>query len=209
MSILHRLAYTQNRRDQAPNKELARELVAAEDEKAVHEIAENLGNENPGIQSDCLAVFEEISAQKPGLIAEYVNDLLKLAHSRDNRMVWGSLIPLSRIAHLRAEDIYPHREHLIQLMQTGSVIASDNAIKILAIMASRNIAYKTDLLPYLLKHLETCRPKDVPQHAEAILVAIGAADKDEFCRILEKRMADMSVAQAKRLKKVIRDAEER
>ncbi len=209
MSILHRLAYTQNRRDQAPNKELARELVATEDDQGVHEIAENLGNENPRIQGDCLAVFEEISAQKPGLIAEYVNDLLKLAHSRDNRLVWGSLIPLSRIAHLRAEDIYPHREYLIQLMETGSVIASDNAVKTLAIVASRNIAFKTDLLPYLIKHLETCRAKDVPQHAEATLVAIGAKDKDEFCRILEKRMADLSTAQAKRLKIVLRAAEER
>lgn len=197
MSILSRLAYTQNRRDQALNKKLARELLETEDKKGIHETAENLGNVNPRIQSDCLAILEEISAQKPELITEYVNDLLRLAHSKDNRLVWGSLIPLSRIAHLRAEDIYPHHEHLIQLMEAGSVIASDNAIKILAIVASRNFAYKTDLLSYLLEHLETCRAKDIPQHAEASLVAIGADDIDEFRRILDKRMADLSIAQAK------------
>jgi hypothetical protein len=138
-----------------------------------------------------------------------VNDLLKLAHSNDNRLVWGSLIPLSRIAHLKADDIFPHREYLIQVMEEDSVITSDNAIKILAIVASRNIAYKLCLLPYLLKHLEICRAKDVPQHAEATLLAIDAESKDEFSGILEKRMADLSIAQAKRLKRVLRDAEER
>jgi hypothetical protein len=209
MSILSRLAYTQNRRDQAPNKELALELIATKDEKGIHEIAENLGNENPRIQSDCLSVFEEISAHRPEVIVNYVNDLLKLAHSNDNRLVWGSLIPLSRIAHLKADDIFPHREYLIQVMEEDSVITSDNAIKILAIVASRNIAYKLCLLPYLLKHLEICRAKDVPQHAEATLLAIDAESKDEFSGILEKRMADLSIAQAKRLKRVLRDAEER
>jgi hypothetical protein len=94
-------------------------------------------------------------------------------------------------------------------METGSVIASDNAVKTLAIVASRNIAFKTDLLPYLIKHLETCRAKDVPQHAEATLVAIGADDKDEFRRILDQRLENLSIAQAKRLKKVISEAEER
>jgi len=64
------------------------------------------------------------------------------------------------------------------------------------------------LLPYLLKHLETCRVKDVPQHAEATLVAIGADDINEFRRLLNKRMADLSIAQAKRLKKVLKKPEE-
>jgi len=123
MSILNRIAYFQNRCDQAPNKALARELVDTEDEKWIREIAENLGNKNPRIQSDCLAVLEEISAYKPGLIADYVNDLFKLVQSKDNRLVWGSLIPLSRIAHLRAEEIYPQREYIIRLMDEGSVIA--------------------------------------------------------------------------------------
>lgn len=208
MSILNRIAYFQNRCDQAPNKALARELVDTEDEKWIREIAENLGNKNPRIQSDCLAVLEEISAYKPGLIADYVNDLFKLVQSKDNRLVWGSLIPLSRIAHLRAEEIYPQREYIIRLMDEGSVIASDNAVKILAIVASRNGAYKMSLLPYLLKHLGTCRVKDVPQHAEATLVAIGADDINEFRRLLNKRMADLSIAQAKRLKKVLKKAEE-
>ena len=207
MSILNRISSFQNRRDQAPNKELARVLIDTEDEKGIREIAENLGNENPRIQSDCLSVFEEIGAHRPEFIANYVNDLLKLAHSKVNRLVWGSLIPLSRIAYLRAEEIFPHREYLIRLMEAGSVIVSDNAVKILAIVASKDTVYKTCLLPYLLNHLETCRAKDVPQHTEATLLAIDAESKDEFSGILKKRMADLSSTQAKRLKKVIGEDE--
>ncbi len=51
MSVLNRIAHFQNRRDEAPNQQLARELAAAKDRKGIREIAENLWNENPNVMS--------------------------------------------------------------------------------------------------------------------------------------------------------------
>ena len=42
MSVLNRIAYLQNRRDEVPNQELARELAEQKDRAGIHEIAENL-----------------------------------------------------------------------------------------------------------------------------------------------------------------------
>jgi hypothetical protein len=61
----------------------------------------------------------------------------------------------------------------------------------------------------LLKHLATCRPKDVPQHAEQIVVAVNVGNKRAFIRVLEKRLADMSSSQATRVRKVLKEAERR
>lgn len=207
MSVLNRIAYFQNRRDEVPNRELAKELAEIKDREWIQEIAENLWNDNNNVQSDCVKVLYEIGYLDPELVAGYVGDFLKLLKSKDNRLVWGGMLALSTIAGIKAEELYPHYEEITRVMEQGSVITRDNGVKILATIASRKDEYRERIFPYLLKHLETCRPKDVPQHAESTVVAVNAANKNEFIKVLDKRMADMTGSQAARLKKVMKEAE--
>ena len=209
MSVLHRIACLQNRRDEVPNQELARDLAARNDRAGIHEIAENLWNKDPAVQSDCLKVLYEIGGLEPGLISDYVGDFLKLLASRQNRLVWGSMIGLSTVAAVKADELFPHSEEIERAMEAGSVIAVDNGVKTLALVAAQRPAYAEALFPYLLDHLACCRPKEVPQHAEKTLVAVRAANKAQFIRVLEQRMRDLSPAQAARLRKVLRKAEGR
>ena len=209
MSALQRIAYYQNRRDEVPNQELAKELAAQKDRKGVREIAVNLWNENAQIQSDCLKVLYEVGYLRPDLIAPYAEDFLKLLRSRNNRIVWGAMIALSTVADLKADVIYPHAAEIEQVMDQGSVITKDNGVKVLALVAAQNAAYSRKIFPYLLQHLETCRPKDVPQHAEKTAVAVNARYKQQFVAVLEKRLVDLSGSQAARVKKVIKETEQR
>ena len=207
MSVLDKIAHFQNRRDEVPNQELAKELAEKKNRKGVREIAENLWNENPNVQSDCLKVLYEIGYLDPELIADYAGDFLKLLKSRNNRLVWGSMIALSTVATIKADEIYEHHEEIRKVMEKGSVITVDNGVKTLALVAAGNDARRKKLFPYLLRYLETCRPKDVPQHAEKIVVAVNAKNKGEFIKVLEKRMADMTGSQTARVKRVIKEAE--
>ncbi len=209
MSSLNHVAHFQNRRDEAPNQELARQLAEEKDRKGIREIAANLWNQNPGIQSDCLKVLYEIGYLDPRLIADYADDFLKLLKSRNNRLVWGSLIALSTMAELKAEALEAHAEAIRQAMKGGSVITNDNAVKTLALIAASSDKRRAKLFPSLLKHLAACRPKDVPQRAEKIAVAVSAANKRAFVEALEKRLTDLSGSQAARVKRVIREAEKR
>jgi hypothetical protein len=59
----------------------------------------------------------------------------------------------------------------------------------------------------LLKHLETCRPKDIPQHSEKSLIAVDAHNVQAFVKILKKRSDTLSPPQLKRVVKVIQEAE--
>ena len=203
MSVLSKIAYFQNRRDEIPNQELAQKLAAAKDRKGIREIAENLWNENPQVQSDCLKVLYEIGFLQPDLITDYVGDFLKLLRSKNNRLVWGSMIALSTVAEIKADEIFLRAKEIKQALANGSVITLDNGIKTLAIVAAKKTAYQKQLLPVLLKYLAACRPKDIPQYAEKILVAVNNGNKKALLKILNERLVDLKPSQLPRVKKII------
>ena len=147
MSVLEKLACSQNRRDEVPNQELARELVETQNREGLREIAENLWNKESNVQSDCLKVLYELGYLAPELIADYVDDFLKLLKHRNNRMVWGSMIALSTIAASKADELIGHLPEIIRTMEAGTVITNDAGIKILADMAASKEKYRPQIVP--------------------------------------------------------------
>jgi len=206
MSVLNRIAASQGRRDETPNRELACDLAERGDHDGIRELVANLDHADQNVRSDCLKTLYEVGYLRPELIAGYADEFLRLLRDRNNRMVWGSMLALSTIAPLRAGDLFQHRAEIQAITAEGSVITVDNGIKILATLASADARYRDELFPFLLHHLEITRPKDVPQHAEAILQAVDAAHGDAFVAALETRMVAMSASQASRLKRVIKQA---
>jgi hypothetical protein len=206
MSVINRIAFYQNRRDEVPNQELARDLAANRDQVGVNEIAHYLQDRNQGIQNDCLKVLYEVGYLEPALIMGFMDDFLALLMSKENRIVWGSMIALSTISVLQASAIYARREQIIQCMAKGSVITVDNGIKTLAQVASQSEEYRTTLFPYLIHHLQSCRAKEVPQHGEKILVAVSRDNKVSYIQTLESRLDGLTTSQAARVKKLIKQA---
>ncbi len=208
-SVLNQIAYFQDRRDEVPNQLLAKELAAKKNKKGVAEIADNLWSDNANIQSDCLKVLYEVGYLSPALIADYVDDFLKLLEHKNNRLVWGAMIALSTIADLRPDEIYKQLSVVRTAMESGTVITMDNGVKVLALVAASGEARSKKVFPYLLTHLATCRSKEIPQHSEKTLPAVNAKNKAEFITVLEKRMKELPPSQLARVKKVIREAEKR
>lgn len=203
MSVIHRLAHANGRRDELPNKELAGELAQTNNIRDIKVIAENLYNDDKKIQHDCIKVLYEIGYLNPKLIAEYTADFIKLLNHRNNRMVWGAMTALSTVAEIATQDIFAHLASIKKVLQTGSVITVDSAIKTLAIIASSHPAYHKKIFPLLLDHLKTCRPKEVPMHAEFISLAVKPQNKTEFNDLLRKRSGILNHTQQKRIKKLL------
>lgn len=206
MSILSRLASAQNRRDEVPNQELARDLATKKDKAGIREVAENLSNKNKGIQADCIKVLYEIGYIDPKLIAGYADDFVKLLKSKNNRLVWGAMTALAEVAKADADVVFKNFDAIKKAKETGSVITIDNAISTLAITASKNEKYSKTIFPYLLKHLSSCRPKEVPQHAERTFPAVNKSNKNDFVKVLEKRMEDLNGGGLARVKKIIKQS---
>jgi hypothetical protein len=209
MSVLNRIAYFQNRRDEVPNQELARELAETKNKKGIQEIAENLYHKNQNVQSDCLKVLYEIGYLAPELIADYVDDFLKLLKSKNNRMVWGGMIALATIAETKPREIWKEVDDVMEAIDHGTLISLVWGLKTLARVASTDKRYREKLFPVLMKHLKTCIPRDVPTHAESILRAVDDRHKDEFLSVLESRRAEMTPSQLARLRKITKQLEAR
>jgi hypothetical protein len=208
MSILNKIAFYQDRRDEVPNQELAHELARTRNATDIREIADNLWNKEPNIQSDCLKVLYELGYLAPELIAGYVDDFIRLLQHRNNRMVWGGMIALSTIAGLQADKIFPHVDKIIKTMEAGSIITKDAGIKTLTEIAARKDEYHRRIAPFLLERLANSRPVDAPRYAENILMAIRDSDKAEFIKTIEKWIGAASGSRLARLKKVLKQAGE-
>jgi hypothetical protein len=204
MSVLSKLAGAQGRKDEEPNKELARKLVEENDVDRIREVAENLWNEDKRVQTDCLSVLEQIGLLEPELIEDYVDDFIELAFSKDNRLVWAAMINLALIADRKPQEIFEQYDSLVMVIEKGSVITRDNGIKTLAKVASASTEYNQAITPYLMEQLRSCRPKSVPQYAESIRVAVDSDNQEQYLSILNERSGALSAAQQRRVKKLLK-----
>src|SRR5690349_10050975 len=208
MSVLNRLASSLGRRDELPNQELARELVARTDQAGIRELVENLSNKDKNIQADCIKVLYEVGSLEPELIAEYADVFVKLLRSKNNRLVWGGMTALAEVAKANPDAVFQHLDEIKKARETGSVITVDNAISTLAHTAAAKEEYNKVIFPYLMEHLAGCRPKEVPQHAERALPAVHSSNKAGFINVLEKRIEDLAGSGLARVKKVIRQSQQ-
>jgi hypothetical protein len=205
LSVLDKIAFFQNRRDEVPNKELAKELAETENRAGIKGIVENLQHKNKSVQSDCLAVLYQIGYIKPELIAEYAPVFLELLKSKTNRMVWGTMIALTTIADKKPDEIYAKLADVTAAIDKGTVITVVWGIKALAKVAAAKEAYKQKIFPYLIAQLEKCIPRDVPMHAESITPVVDAENKQKFLNLLEKRKPELTKTQLARLRKATKN----
>ena len=207
MSVLNKLASSLDRSDETPNQELARELVETQNTAGTDELVQNLANPDRAVRFDCIKVLYEVGYTRPELVAAYVDDFLRLLSSPDNRLVWGGMLALSTVADLKAEELFRHIAEIENVMDRGSVITIDAGVVTLAKIAAVKEDYNQAVFPYLLNHLQTCRPKDVPQHAEKALLAVNVTNKERFTAVITARLPELSAAQAGRIRRVLRQVD--
>ncbi len=204
MSVLTKLASALNRNDEVPNQQLAQEIADSGDADAIRELVENLSNRDSGIQSDCIKVLYEVGERKPALIADYVDAFVDLLNRGNNRLVWGGMTALGTIVFLRPAEIAQHLEVIMQVTQTGSAITQDWGVRVLAALAASDAALEKRIFPFLLDFLRNVHPKDVPRHAESVLVAVTPSNRADMLTLLQSRRASLKPAQAKRVDALIR-----
>jgi hypothetical protein len=204
MSAIQKIAYYQGCRDEVPNQMLARELAQKRDLDGIREIADHLHDQEKNIRSDCLKVLYEIGYIEPSLIADYWLDFTALLPSKDNRMVWGAMIALAQIVDLRSHEIGKHMDEIIQVTGIGTVITKVWGIRVLAGIAADSKLSKPKVMPFMFNELRSCIPRDVPTHAASMLKAIGKDEREEFLSILEARQEEMTSAQLKKTRAIMK-----
>ena len=190
--MLEKLACKLGRNDEVPNIELAELLCRTEDAAGIAEVVGGLKGTDKAVANDCIKVLYEIGERKPALIAEYADDFILLLRSRNNRLVWGCMTALAKIAGLAPEPIFEKLDVVVAAYEEGSVITVDNSISVFAGVCKAGGAYAEKALPVIINHLAQCRPKEVPQHAERASVCFDGDNAAAFIEVLEKRLLHMA-----------------
>ena len=202
--MIEKVAYTLGRNDETPNIELALELIRTKNSTGISEIVDGLNNPEQQIANDCIKVLYEIGERQPSLISNHVDDFLKLLGSKNNRLVWGAMTALAQIASLKHQELFDNFDIIVKAYRNGSVITVDNSISVFAALIKSGIKYEKKILPILLNHLETCRPKEVAQHAERAFVCLSRKNAGLFKQILLKRYDTLTAARKKRIDKLLK-----
>ncbi|MCL2706715.1 MAG: hypothetical protein FWE97_00885 [Dehalococcoidia bacterium] len=196
------LACKLGRNDEIPNIELAEKLAGDEDKQGICEIAEGLSSGNHTIVNDCIKVLYEIGQRKPALIADFADSFITALSGKNNRIVWGSMTALAFITSINPAPIFNRLSEIVTAYKSGSVITIDNSISVFAQLCKASHEYQAIVFPLLLNHLANCRAKEIPQHAERIVICIDLDNKDAFLNALESRAKELSVSQYSRIMKL-------
>ncbi|MBP1991237.1 HEAT repeat domain-containing protein [Paenibacillus eucommiae] len=204
MSILDKLAVSLNRKDEVPNQELAHSIAVNGDEAAVEELIDLLSHKNKNVQSDCIKVLYEIGALQPDLITDYGMTFVHLLGHPNNRLVWGAMTALAAITEENPQFIASQLETIMLAADKGSVIAKDQAVRILIQLCSIE-KYAGQAFSLLIEQLKHCPTNQLPMYAEQALPVIHDGNKKSFIDTLSSRLDDIEKASKRsRVEKVIR-----
>ena len=204
MNMLEKLACKLGRNDEAPNIELAGELCRNSDTAGIKEIVDGFIGEDKAVANDCIKVLYEVGERKPELTAEYANEFISRLRSKNNRLAWGSMTALAKIVEQAPKPIFERLSVVKAAYEEGSVITVDNSISVFAGLCKADESYAKEVLPILLYHLNKCRPKDVPQHAERASICYTSKNAGAFAEVLEKRLPHLAASGQARVRKLLK-----
>jgi len=202
--MIEKLACKLGRNDEVPNIELAEHLFQHQDTAGIREIAGGFTGVDKAVASDCIKVLYEIGERCPELISAYADDFISGLHSKNNRLVWGSMTALATIAECAPEPIYEQLPVILTAFEQGSAITVDNGVSVLAGLCKANDAYAKTILPVLLDHFRDCRPKDLPRYVERASVCFNKNNASAFIEVLEGRLPHLAAPGQARIKKLLK-----
>jgi len=206
--MIEKLACKLGRNDEAPNIELAEELCRNSDTAGIKEIVEGFTGADKTVANDCIKVLYEVGEQKPELIAGYANEFISHLRSKNNRLAWGSMTALAKIVEHAPKPIFEKLYMVKSAYDNGSVITVDNSISVFAGLCKADESYAKEVLPVLINHLQKCKPKEVPQHAERASVCFNSENAGVFAEVLDKRLPHLAATGQARVKKLLKKLDE-
>jgi hypothetical protein len=202
--MLEKLACKSGRNDEIPNIEFAEEVCRNNDTAGIKEIVDGFIGADKAVANDCIKVLYEIGERKPELITVYVDEFISRLRSKNNRLAWGSMTALAKITEYMPKPIFEKLSVVMAAYEDGSVITVDNSISVFAELCKADESYAKEVLPILINHLQKCRLKDVPQHAERASVCFCSENAGAFIAVLEKRLPDLAATGQTRVKKLLK-----
>lgn len=205
MSLADKLACAFDRRDEAPNIELAETLAAQDDIGTdVLELLGILKNGKKDQRHDAIKVLYELAARRPHDLAGKLDLILDFLPQKDNRLSWGVLTLLTEISKVHPGQIEPHLELILSAADQGSVIAKDRAMDILINLVA-NSDNQAEINGHMLAAMDRAAINQLPMYAENAAPILEGEFAKQVATLLQRRVAEAPTdAKKRRLEKTIK-----
>lgn len=184
---------------------IAARICTAKDGAGVQALVRQLYTSAPAA-AESMRVLQHVAERRPDLLVPHATEITDCLAGHAPRMVGGTMVLLASIADLCAPELMGRLPLLIRTYKNGSVVVVDSSITVFAKLCAADERYERSLFPMLLLHLNACRPKELPQHAQRVAICVHKGNARGFVAVLEKRKPELSPNQLKRLGRVLRQA---
>ncbi len=190
MAVQDFLSSALGQKDQAPNHQLARRIVAGEF-SAGELVAFFETRPHPDEQKDAILTLAYVAEQSPDLMVPYVDFLLQNFHSKINRVVWGSMIALAHIASKIPDKMYQSLPAVIDAMHATTVVGRDHGFKILVVCYGQE-KYREDVFALILEEILLAPSNQVGQYVERFIEVILPEHTDVLKKVLEELRKELT-----------------
>lgn len=189
MAIQDHLASSLGRKDQGPNHSLAEKIVAGDQD--IQELVTFFKTKpHRDLQKDAIITIAYVSELDPRPVLPFFDLLTENLDSSISRVVYGSMMALSRIASLIPERIFEELPRIIDTMHGDSIVARDYGFRILTEMYAVP-KYAEDVFPLAIEEIQLAPDNQLGQYVERLLPLLKEDHRSILRKILEARKEEL------------------
>ena len=192
ISLISQLSFSQNRRDQGPNRALALKISDSGDLGMLKELIDFFKTKpHKELQKDCVLTMAWVAETSPQMIVPYADVLIENFDSPINRVVWGSMIALAEIRDQISEKLFEALPKILDAMDAGTVVTRDYGFRILVSLYTLP-GYQDDLLYVILEQIRMAPDNQLGQYTEKLMAVLNPIHKDLLYDVMVERLPELS-----------------
>ncbi len=202
-AVYPRLGVVLGRRDTKADIALGQDIAARSASDELAGLVELLAEKK--LASSAIKAIYECGYLAPELLVPHLEVFVGLLADRRNRMVWGAMIAISCVAKAAPALVWAHRERIMDVHSSGTVITQVSAVHALTAAVAAEPAWSAALQGWFAQVLREANPKQLVQLAEKILPVAAPGGREALLGIAVSRGDELPSANAvKRLRRLAR-----
>lgn len=185
--------------DQVRTRAYAERLSDCGDAESISALVICLRSKDKHLRRAAAHVVGEIADRRPDLFLPHVSALFEIVRTGSGPAVWESLHALADVARHDPTALAPYRDTVVAALDGPSVIARDNAVRILVGIAAL-VSERSRAMQALVQTLAMAPVNQLPMYAELIAPVTGPEEADDVRRILIERLA--SITQPSKIRRI-------
>lgn len=192
MSIQDQLSYALDRKDQEPNKLVAKRIVDTGNLNEVKKLIEFIETRpKQRAQSDAVLALAYVGELSPELLKGQAEFFISRLNSPINRVIFGSMIALAHIAHLERKKLFDALPHIIDAMDAGTVVTRDHGYRIMITLYTDD-RFQEDMFLLIQEQLMKAPSNQLGQYVERLIAVLDKSDLNSLVETLEERRGDVT-----------------